>query len=169
MQDHFLRHLSIFSSRVKEAAFKDHSWGLEKCCDFLNTSIATVFVSYLVLPRGRRHHFCVISIKIKKAMASLTQWTWVWVNSRSWWWTGRRVAVHGVAKSRTWLSDWTKLNWTGISGCHELDHSRLFGGSGILPLCSDSDHVAAVFCNKICCGGWYSVRCNSCPSGLRHS
>jgi len=20
---------------------------------------------------------------------SLTQWTWVWVNSRSWWWTGR--------------------------------------------------------------------------------
>ena len=22
-------------------------------------------------------------------MASLTQWTWVWVNSRSWWWTGR--------------------------------------------------------------------------------
>ena len=21
-------------------------------------------------------------------MASLTQWTWVWVNSRSWWWTG---------------------------------------------------------------------------------
>ena len=23
-----------------------------------------------------------------------------------------RAAVHGVAKSRTWLSDWTKLNWT---------------------------------------------------------
>ena len=22
-------------------------------------------------------------------MASLTQWTWVWVNSESWWWTGR--------------------------------------------------------------------------------
>ena len=22
-------------------------------------------------------------------MASLIQWTWVWVNSRSWWWTGR--------------------------------------------------------------------------------
>ena len=22
-------------------------------------------------------------------MASLTQWTWVWVNFRSWWWTGR--------------------------------------------------------------------------------
>ena len=23
------------------------------------------------------------------------------------------AAVHGVAKSRTWLSDWTKLNWKG--------------------------------------------------------
>jgi len=23
-----------------------------------------------------------------------------------------RVAIHGVAKSRTWLNDWTKLNWT---------------------------------------------------------
>ena len=22
------------------------------------------------------------------------------------------AAIHGVAKSRTWLSDWTELNWT---------------------------------------------------------
>ena len=45
-------------------------------------------------------------------MASPTQWTWVLVNSGSWWWTGRPgVLIHGVAKSRTRLSDWTKLNW----------------------------------------------------------
>ena len=25
---------------------------------------------------------------------------------------GWRAAVHGVAKSQTWLSDWTELNWT---------------------------------------------------------
>ena len=25
-----------------------------------------------------------------------------------------RAAVHGVAKSRTWLSDWTELNWNII-------------------------------------------------------
>ena len=45
-------------------------------------------------------------------MASLTQWTWVWVNSWSWWWTGRPgvLCVCGVAKSRTRLSDWTELN-----------------------------------------------------------
>ena len=25
-----------------------------------------------------------------------------------------RAAIHGVAKSRTWLSDWTELNWTKL-------------------------------------------------------
>ena len=43
-------------------------------------------------------------------MASLTRWTWVWVNSRSWWWTGRpSLLFHGVARSQTRLSDWTEL------------------------------------------------------------
>ena len=44
-------------------------------------------------------------------MASLTRWKWVWVNSGSWWWTGRpgvRAAVHGVAKSQTRLSNRTE-------------------------------------------------------------
>ena len=45
-------------------------------------------------------------------MASLTRWTWVWVNSGSWWWTGRCAVIHVVSKSRTWLSNWTELNWT---------------------------------------------------------
>ena len=41
-------------------------------------------------------------------MASLTQWTWIWANSevvkvREAW----CAAVHGVARSRTWLSDRT--------------------------------------------------------------
>ena len=45
-------------------------------------------------------------------MASPTQWTWVWVNSGCWWWTGRpgtSAAIHGVTKSWTWLSNWTEL------------------------------------------------------------
>ena len=38
---------------------------------------------------------------------------WVWVGSGSWWWSKAwRVAVHGVAKSRKWLSNWNELNWT---------------------------------------------------------
>ena len=45
-------------------------------------------------------------------MASLTQWTWVWVSSGSLWWTGKPgmlQSVHGVTKSQTWLSNWTEL------------------------------------------------------------
>ena len=43
-------------------------------------------------------------------MASPTQWTWIWVNSGSWWWTEVwRATIHGVAKSQTWLSNWTEL------------------------------------------------------------
>ena len=29
-----------------------------------------------------------------------------------------RVVVHGIAKSQTWLSDWTKLNCTELLSCH---------------------------------------------------
>ena len=45
-------------------------------------------------------------------MASLTQWTWVWVDSGSWWWTREAwcAVVHGVTKSQTRLSDWTEPN-----------------------------------------------------------
>ena len=45
-------------------------------------------------------------------MASPTQWTWVWVNSRSWWWTGR-PGVLWFMGSQTVGYDWvTELNWT---------------------------------------------------------
>ena len=45
-------------------------------------------------------------------MASPTRWTWVWVNSGSWWWTGRPGVLWFMAsQSRTRLSDWTELNW----------------------------------------------------------
>ena len=44
-------------------------------------------------------------------MASLTWWTWVWVNSGSWWWTGRSGVLRFMgSQSRTRLSDWTELN-----------------------------------------------------------
>ena len=45
-----------------------------------------------------------------------TQCTWVWLNSGSCWWTGRawHAVVHGVAKSQTWLSNWTELKWSHV-------------------------------------------------------
>ena len=45
-------------------------------------------------------------------MASLTRWTWVWVNSESWWWTGR-PGVLRFTGSQGVGHDWvTELNWT---------------------------------------------------------
>jgi len=45
-------------------------------------------------------------------MASLTQWTWVWVNSGSWWWTGACCNSWGRKESDTteWLI-WSDLIW----------------------------------------------------------
>ena len=45
-------------------------------------------------------------------MSSLTSWTWIWVNSKSWWWREAWcAAIHGVTNSQMQLSDWTELNW----------------------------------------------------------
>ena len=44
-------------------------------------------------------------------MASPIQWTWVWVDSGSWWWTGRPGMLQFMgSQSRTRLSNWTE--WT---------------------------------------------------------
>ena len=45
-------------------------------------------------------------------MASLTQWTWVWVDSGSWLWTGRPSVLWFMGSQRVGR-DWaTELNWT---------------------------------------------------------
>ena len=47
-------------------------------------------------------------------MASLTRWTWVWVNSESWWGTGRPGVLQFMGSRRVG-HDWaTELNWTVI-------------------------------------------------------
>ena len=43
-------------------------------------------------------------------MASLTQWAWVWVNSGSWWWTGRPVCCSPWGCKE--LDTTERLNWT---------------------------------------------------------
>ena len=45
-------------------------------------------------------------------MALPAQWTWVWVDSRSWWWTGRPGVLRFMGSQRV-RHDWvTELNWT---------------------------------------------------------
>ena len=48
-------------------------------------------------------------------MASLSRWTWVWVNSRSWPWTGRPGVLQFMGSQRVG-HDWvTELNWTELN------------------------------------------------------
>jgi len=47
-------------------------------------------------------------------MASLTRWTWVSVNSRSWWWTGRPGVLRFMGSQRVG-HDWaTDLIWSDV-------------------------------------------------------
>ena len=45
-------------------------------------------------------------------MASLTQWTWVWVDSGSWWWTGRPGVLRFMGSQRVRHDCATDLNWS---------------------------------------------------------
>ena len=57
-------------------------------------------------------------------MASPTQWTWVWANSGSWWWTGRPGVLQSMGSQRVGhdraseLDTTERLNWT--------DHHRVW-------------------------------------------
>ena len=53
-------------------------------------------------------------------MASLTQWTWIWVNPGSWWWTGRPGTLQSMGSQKVGHNWTTELNWSClrlISSC----------------------------------------------------
>ena len=47
-------------------------------------------------------------------MASPTRWTWVWVVSGSWWWTGRPGMLQSVGSQRAGHNWATELNWSKL-------------------------------------------------------
>ena len=68
-------------------------------------------------------------------MASPTQWIWIWVNSGSWWWTGRPGMLQSMGLQRV-RHDWaTELNriwekdvlYTGTRGLEVKVKARIFG------------------------------------------
>ena len=71
-------------------------------------------------------------------MASLTRWMWVWVNSGSWWWTGRPGVLRFMGSQRVGYNWATEPNWTELIWCHR--YSRLM---------------------------WYSLECPDIPNGFR--
>ena len=60
--------------------------------------------------------------------ASSTWWTWVWVNSGSWWWTGRTGVLRFMGSQRVGHDGATKLNWGkkkagwGVATRHAVKH-----------------------------------------------
>ena len=47
-------------------------------------------------------------------MASPTRWTWVWVDSGSWWWTGRPGVLQFMGSQRVGHNWGSELNWTEL-------------------------------------------------------
>ena len=72
-------------------------------------------------------------------MASLTQWTWVWVNSGSWWWTGRPGVLRFMGLQRVghgWATELT--DWWGFGGEFCLKgHGQCYEGTKRNRSCKD--------------------------------
>ena len=44
-------------------------------------------------------------------MASPTQWAWVWVNSGSWWWTGRPGVLRFMGSQKSDMTEWLNIGY----------------------------------------------------------
>ena len=89
-------------------------------------------------------------------MASQTQWTWIWVNSGSWRWTGRPGVLQSMGSQRV-RHEWiTELNWTEMRYLLQ----RPAGRHGGTPLQQPHQETSAVFtclcpsahCRSFCFG-----------------
>ena len=89
-------------------------------------------------------------------MASPTQWTWVWVDSRSWWWTGRPGVLQFMGSQRVGHNWVTELNWTDAfspsywkSNLFSLKNKRHFWPNKIrkivLSICPSSSCFSSLF------------------------
>ena len=73
-------------------------------------------------------------------MASLTRWTWVWVSSGSWWWTGKPGVLQSMGSARVRHNWATEPNWKKKSRDMPSIFSSLLperrhpGGAGVATL-----------------------------------
>ena len=61
-------------------------------------------------------------------MASPTQWTWVWVNSGSWWWTGRPDMLWFMGLKRVghdWVTELNLIIYSSINSLIQIIYSSI--------------------------------------------
>ena len=66
-------------------------------------------------------------------MASPTQWTWVWVNSRRWWWTERPGLLQSMGSHRVghdWMTELIKYGFLSGSKVKSLSQCRRLRRNG---------------------------------------
>ena len=89
-------------------------------------------------------------------MASLTRWMWVWVNSRSWWWTGRPGVLRFMGSQKVGY-DWvTELNWmwnyyilvTSAGSSKKQESSRKTSISALLTMAKPLTVWTTINCGK---------------------
>ena len=102
---------SILKETVLNIHWKDWCWSW-------NSNTLATWCEELTHWKG---HWCWVRLKVgwegdnwgwDSCMATPSQWTCVWVNSGSWWWTGRPGVLQSMGSKRVG-HDWaTELNWT---------------------------------------------------------
>ena len=83
-------------------------------------------------------------------MASPTQWLWVWVNSRSWWWTGRPGVLRFVGLQRV------RHDWATELSVYYYSVGLSYGPADLWELCSQRILVRNVTFRGLC-GLWKGI------------
>ena len=69
-------------------------------------------------------------------MASLTQWTWVWANSRNWWWTGKPGVLQPIGLQRVgydWATEQQQKWFKSMSSVQLLPEDHIANSRHQLP------------------------------------
>ena len=83
------------------------------------------------------------------SMTSPTLWTWVSLNSRSWWWTGRPGMLQYMGSQRV-RHDWaTELNWTDVDCIYQKLQYGIFDVVNIYAAAAKSLQSCLTLCDPI--------------------
>ena len=108
---------------------RKHSFSLTKSCILTGRTDAEAETPVLLSPDAKnpthwKWSCCLERLKVGRegddrgwwdgCTASPMWWTWVWIGSRSWWWTGKPRVLQFMGSQRARPNWVTELNWTGI-------------------------------------------------------